>query len=325
MALIYLFTQRIPRILKLLAIISLFLLLFGIAIHLIEPATFPHFLDGIWWAIVTISTIGYGDYAPESLIGRIIATILILSGVGLFTTYFATVAKVAISSEEHFLNGTKEFSGSDHIIIVGWNERSKGIIKEIHDRKHEQAIVLIDHTLRKHPLPRTNIHFIHGKANVDEILLRANVQTASFVLITADLQQNEFQTDMFSILTLLAIKGLNPTVYCLVEILTEEQKENAKRAGADSLVETNRFASEYMFHFVFYGQAKPFANQTIVTLKELPLEPQWLNLSFKKLSTILLEQNLVLVGFNRGDQRKLSPPIDTVLQENDILLIVSPN
>ena len=81
------------------------------------------------------------------------------------------------------------------------------------------------------------------------------------MLITTDYRQNEFQTDMFSILTLLAVKGLNPNVYCLVEILTKEQKENAKRAGADGLVETNKFASEYMLHYLLSGQAVEFQGE----------------------------------------------------------------
>ena len=73
-------------------------------------------------------------------------------------------------------------------------------------------IVLIDSTLKEHPLPRTNIHFVQGRATVDSVLLKANVKEAALVLITTDYNQNEFQTDMFSILTLLAVKGLNPNI-----------------------------------------------------------------------------------------------------------------
>ncbi|MFJ8246053.1 potassium channel family protein [Peribacillus asahii] len=316
--------SRIPYLLKLLSIVFVFLFLFGTLIHLIEPDTFPKITDGIWWVIVTIATVGYGDYAPKTLVGRIIGTILILTGVGILTSYFASIAKVAISKEEQFLNGTKTFNGSNHYIIVGWNERSKTIIEEIHERRHEQAIVLIDNTLRQHPLPRTNIHFVHGRATVDDVLLKANIREASLVLITTDFKQNEMQTDMFSILTLLAVKGLNPNVYCLVEILTQEQKENARRAGADGLVETNKFASEYILHFLLSGHAVEIQGEWFgIHIAELAMQHEWAHLTFQQLSNLLLEQDILLIGIMRGGKRRFKPPAHTPLQANDSLLIMA--
>ncbi|MFV8346234.1 potassium channel family protein [Flavobacterium sp. ZB4P13] len=48
--------------------------------------------DAIWWAYVTITTVGYGDKFPVTTEGRIIATILMTAGVGLFGTFTAFVA-----------------------------------------------------------------------------------------------------------------------------------------------------------------------------------------------------------------------------------------
>ncbi len=50
--------------------------------------------DAFWWAFVTVSTVGYGDYYPVTMLGRILAAILLIVGVGLFsasTTYFASL------------------------------------------------------------------------------------------------------------------------------------------------------------------------------------------------------------------------------------------
>ncbi len=315
---------RFPLIMKLLAIILLFLLLFGSIIHFIEPDTFPTIVEGIWWAVVTISTVGYGDYAPTTLLGRFLGGVLILSGAGIVTSYFASISKATITTEQQLLKGTKEYSGKGHYIVVGWNERSKEIIEEIHERKHELAIVLIDSTLKEHPLPRTNIHFVQGRATVDSVLLKANVKEAALVLITTDFYQNEFQTDMFSILTLLAVKGLNPNVYCLVEILTKEQKENAKRAGADGLIETNKFASEYMLHFLLSGHKLQFREEsTDFHIATLELKHEWVKYTFQQLSAILLEQEILLIGFMREGEKRFKPPAKTQLQAGDALLIVA--
>jgi voltage-gated potassium channel len=53
----------------------------------IQPDKFVHLLDGIWWATVTTTTIGYGDLAPVTDFGRIIAMILIFSGCGFMGLY----------------------------------------------------------------------------------------------------------------------------------------------------------------------------------------------------------------------------------------------
>lgn len=48
--------------------------------------------NSLWWAFVTITTVGYGDYYPVTLEGRLIAVVLMVTGVGLFGTFTAFVA-----------------------------------------------------------------------------------------------------------------------------------------------------------------------------------------------------------------------------------------
>ena len=43
---------------------------------------FGGFWDGVWWAVVTVTTVGYGDIYPESVPGRLIAIVLMLAGIG---------------------------------------------------------------------------------------------------------------------------------------------------------------------------------------------------------------------------------------------------
>lgn len=60
--------------------------------RLIDPA-FDTFPEALWWAISTVSTVGYGDYVPESGAGRIVATGLMLTGLALIPL----VTSVAVS------------------------------------------------------------------------------------------------------------------------------------------------------------------------------------------------------------------------------------
>ena len=55
---------------------------------------FKTYGDSLWWAVVTITTVGYGDLVPESTVGRVTATLLMLVGVGMLGTVAASLASL---------------------------------------------------------------------------------------------------------------------------------------------------------------------------------------------------------------------------------------
>jgi voltage-gated potassium channel len=243
---IYIFFLRLPPVLRILLMAVSFILLFGWIIHLIEPNNFKSVFEGVWWAIITTSTIGYGDFVPNSILGKLVGIVLIFLGAGFISTYFISLATSAISKQNLFMEGKLAYHGNGHIVIVGWNERSREIIQSILISRHHTGIVLIDETLEENPLSGKSIHFLKGRPSRDEILLKANLSSAKKIIITADQNKGEYQADMNTILTLITIKGICPNLPCLTEILTVEQLENARRAGADTIIETNQIVSKYI-------------------------------------------------------------------------------
>lgn len=57
--------------------------------------------DSVWWAFVTVTTVGYGDHFPVSAEGRFIAAVLMLVGVGLFGTFSGFVASWFLADQEN--------------------------------------------------------------------------------------------------------------------------------------------------------------------------------------------------------------------------------
>ncbi|GGO81027.1 potassium channel protein [Marinobacterium nitratireducens] len=86
-----------------LAIGFVLLLIAGVLISGIDPA-FKSPLDGIWWAWVTVTTVGYGDLVPTTTEGRIFGALLILMGIGLFSMLTASFSAFFIEQDEKALS-----------------------------------------------------------------------------------------------------------------------------------------------------------------------------------------------------------------------------
>jgi voltage-gated potassium channel len=66
----------------------------ALGLRIVEPDTTAHFPDALWWSVVTVSTVGYGDIVPTSDMGRMIAGVLICCGVGVVGYIAGVVASL---------------------------------------------------------------------------------------------------------------------------------------------------------------------------------------------------------------------------------------
>ena len=65
----------------------------------IDTGDFKTFWDGTWWAVVTVTTVGYGDVYPTTVAGRIVAIIVMLVGVGFLAVLTATIASFFVKAD----------------------------------------------------------------------------------------------------------------------------------------------------------------------------------------------------------------------------------
>ncbi len=109
----YLFKNRSRNTFVTVAVISCFLaLISSMVIFKLEKdiagSNIKTASDAIWWAIVTVTTVGYGDRYPVTDSGRVVAAILMTAGVGLFGTFTGFIASLFvepdIKREENQLN-----------------------------------------------------------------------------------------------------------------------------------------------------------------------------------------------------------------------------
>ncbi len=84
---------------RILLVSLLIILVSGTVMSLIDPNVHSPG-DGIWWAWVTVTTVGYGDIVPVSTAGRVFGALLILMGIGLFTMLTASFAAFFMAEDE---------------------------------------------------------------------------------------------------------------------------------------------------------------------------------------------------------------------------------
>jgi voltage-gated potassium channel len=89
------------RVFPYLALVTVALgLLAGFIVTLVDRKDFPTFGAGVWWAVVTLGTVGYGDIVPHTAWGRVVGSLVIVVGVTFIAFLTATVTSAFVSAAE---------------------------------------------------------------------------------------------------------------------------------------------------------------------------------------------------------------------------------
>jgi voltage-gated potassium channel len=79
---------------------SIGVVVFGVVERLVDPGTFDNVWLGMWWAIQTVTTVGYGDVVPGSTAGKVIGSILMLGGLALFAVVTGTITSAFVAQRQ---------------------------------------------------------------------------------------------------------------------------------------------------------------------------------------------------------------------------------
>ena len=70
----------------------------GILIRALDPVDFPTVPSGLWWAVQTVTTVGYGDHVPANAEGKVIAAFVMVSGIGFLSVVTASISAAFVES-----------------------------------------------------------------------------------------------------------------------------------------------------------------------------------------------------------------------------------
>jgi voltage-gated potassium channel Kch len=81
---------------------------FGVVERLVDPGTFSNVWLGMWWAIQTVTTVGYGDVVPGSTVGKVIAALLMLGGLSLFAVVTGAITSAFVAQRQKDMLGAQD-------------------------------------------------------------------------------------------------------------------------------------------------------------------------------------------------------------------------
>ena len=251
-------TLHRERVFALILALMVFLLLGAVGFALVEPAEGPwydRFGRAVWWGIVTLTTVGYGDVVPVTILGRLVGTGLMVIGVISLSLVTATVASVFIERKFRQERGLEAVKAAQHILLLGWPEDAEALLDQLLKRLPPTIPVVLINKVPpeqmeavKERFPEGTLFYLRGDYSREDILLKANVRGAFKAIILADRQPGETaaQVDQRTLFTALTLKALHNKIRILAELLRPENRAYLERAGAEEVLIRGQYDSSLL-------------------------------------------------------------------------------
>ncbi len=216
-----------------------------------NPA-FENYGDGLWWALVTVTTIGYGDTFPITTQGRIVGGIVILFGIGLVGLFMGKISAVLVERrirEGRGLNDAKHLL--DHYVILGHKADMAGFISGILrvnvNLPNERLVVIsqADETvIEELRVAFAGVLFLRGDIVDPMAIQRANVANAARVLVLADesLTRSDQEKDARTVMAVMTVKSIAPEVYTCAEVIDSKYDEHLRLAKCDEVILSREYS-----------------------------------------------------------------------------------
>ena len=286
--------------------------------------TFESFFDSFNWGIATV--LGQGDTGfVTSPGGRVVGWLLILFGVAMLGMITGALVAMVIDFLLKEGQGLGASGYKDHIIVCGWNTTARDLIEELRgdDYKHK-VVVLAD--LEKNPAGE-GVYFVRGDATNAEDLARAGLDEASAAIVFPTDASDE--SDMHSILTVMAIKSVAPAVRTVAEVNNPRHEPHFHRAAADELLVTSKVASHLLARSALYPGLTGIITDIVSggegsELYRITLPDEYIGLSIDEVAARLrLDHRATLLSVNRGGRAFVNPEADFRLEPHDDAVVVA--
>jgi voltage-gated potassium channel len=229
------------------------IVVFGVSVWMLErghPGTMiGSAFDGIWWAVVTIATVGYGDKIPLSAVGKLAAMAFMVGGVALSAMVSGTIASIFVERRIREGKGLQDIRLKGHTIVCGWNSHAGSILAGLEAESPSTPVILINSMDAEHfdaikaGHPALDLRFVRGDHTQEAVLRKASAQQSRTCILLPDEtgESGVSNADERTILAALAMKSLSREVAIRAAILKPESEQHLRRAEVEDIVVHGEF------------------------------------------------------------------------------------
>lgn len=192
-----------------------------------------NFIDSVYYTVITMTTVGYGDYIPTTGIQKIFATTLALGGVALLAYVINIILTNVQEKMGEYSKGAMKMKTIEHMddyyILCGYGRVGKVVFEELTKRNQNIIVFEKDENLIKSIEENDSVVAIHKDVTEDDLISKlAGDKCRSVIISTGD--------DVTNLFIVLTIRENNPDAWIVSRASKEENYSRLKRAGADKIV-----------------------------------------------------------------------------------------
>lgn len=274
------------------------------------------FTSGLYWAITTAATVGYGDITPHNGAGRVIASLVMLTTIPLLASVFAlATGDAAAAGIRRILAMRSHFPDGRYRLLVGMNDVVPSILAEL--AAADIAVVLVADT-DPVALP-PEVHAVRGDPTDERVLRSARPEGAVQALITG-------QTDGDVLVSAVLLRKLAPDLELAALVASPAVREALNDLGVRQVVSAHALISSTLAKSLETPHAADMLAQLVGSrtdrLAEIPADAATVG---KLLSAVRDERAGLVLGLVHGGEFKLGLSEDPVVADGDSLLVAEPD
>lgn len=301
------FKSKKEELLSSVAVVTILLILASSVMYHIEskhqPDKFSSIPKTMWWCIVTLTTVGYGDVYPKTPQGMVLGGLIAVLGIAMVGLPGGIIASGFVEEYRKKREGiVDKVTLKGHVVICGWNFHGIKVVEDLTSEQlfSEDSIVILAN-LEKTPYYSERITFINGSPWEKKNLEKANMKYAKSVIILAnpDIPNPDAET----LMTTLSIKRNYPNVYSSVQLYNSENEEHLENAGADEIICFDRFGADLAVSSAVTHGISKIINELLTFNKgseiyryDEKLPDYYTGKSFREVAKNLLEKNMILLA-----------------------------